>query len=461
MRYCNDHVEDIQIAYIGGGSRGWAWTFMTDLAMEKAISGTIRLYDIDREAARANEIIGNRLKEREDVQGKWDYCVKDSLEDALTGADFVVISILPKTFDEMEIDVHMPERLGIYQSVGDTAGTGGMMRALRTLPMFVEFAEAIRKYCPNAWVINYTNPMSLCVKTLYEVFPQIKAFGCCHEVFGTQKVLAGIAEKELGIGKIERHDIHVNVLGINHFTWFDYASYKGIDLFPVYRHYIDNHFEEGFEENDNNWMNSTFNCAHRVKMDLFRRYGLIAAAGDRHLAEFMPGGEYLKDPETVKSWKFGLTTVAWRKEDLKKRLERSKRLVSGEEQIELKPTGEEGILLMKALCGLERVVSNVNIPNRGCQIANLPESAVVETNAVFERDAIRPVLAGSVPEPIRQLIMPHITNHERIMKVVMGGNTDVDRVAEAFLNAPLVKGRASEEDVRKLVKDMMKATLEA
>ena len=461
MKYCNDHVEDIQIAYIGGGSRGWAWTFMTDLAMEKAISGTIRLYDIDREAARANEIIGNRLKEREDVQGKWDYCVKDSLEDALTGADFLVISILPKTFDEMEIDVHMPERLGIYQSVGDTAGPGGMMRALRTLPMFVEFAEAIRKYCPNAWVINYTNPMSLCVKTLYEVFPQIKAFGCCHEVFGTQKVLAGIAEKELGIGKIERHDIHVNVLGINHFTWFDYASYKGIDLFPVYRHYIDNHFEEGFEENDNNWMNSTFNCAHRVKMDLFRRYGLIAAAGDRHLAEFMPGGEYLKNPETVKSWKFGLTTVAWRKEDLKKRLERSKRLVSGEEQIELKPTGEEGILLMKALCGLERVVSNVNIPNRGCQIANLPESAVVETNAVFERDAIRPVLAGSVPEPIRQLIMPHITNHERIMKVVMGGNKDVDLVVEAFLNDPLVKGRASEEDVRKLVKDMMKATLEA
>ena len=461
MKYSNDHVEDIQIAYIGGGSRGWAWTFMTDLAMEKAISGTIRLYDIDREASRANEIIGNRLKDREDAQGEWNYCVRDSLEDALTGADFVVISILPKTFDEMEADVHMPERLGIYQSVGATAGPGGMMRALRTLPMFVEFAEAIRKYCPDAWVINYTNPMSLCVKTLYQVFPQIKAFGCCHEVFGTQKVLAGIAEKELGIEKIQRRDIHVNVLGINHFTWFDYASYKGIDLFPVYRHYIDNHFEEGFEENDNNWMNSTFNCAHRVKMDLFRRYGLIAAAGDRHLAEFMPGGEYLKDPETVKSWKFGLTTVAWRKEDLKKRLERSKRLVSGEEQIELKPTGEEGILLIKALCGLERVVSNVNIPNTGHQIANLPEGAVVETNAIFERDAIRPVLAGNIPEQVRQLIMPHINNHERIMKVVLGGNKDTELVVEAFLNDPLVQGRASEEDVRKLVKDMMAATLGA
>lgn len=459
MKYEADKVSDIQIAYIGGGSRGWAWTFMTDLAMESRISGTIRLYDIDRGAAEANAIIGNRQKQREEVSGKWDYVVKDTLQEALSGADFVVISILPKTFNEMEADVHMPERLGIYQSVGDTAGPGGMMRALRTLPMFMEFGEAIKKYCPEAWVINYTNPMTLCVKTLYQVFPQIKAFGCCHEVFGTQKVLASIASQELGCDSIDRRDVHVNVLGINHFTWFDYASYKGIDLFPVYRKYIDVHYEEGYEEKDNHWMNSTFACAHRVKMDLFKRYGLIAAAGDRHLAEFMPGDEYLKDPETVAGWKFGLTTVAWRKEDLQKRLERSRRLVSGEEELKLEPTGEEGILLIKALCGLERVVSNVNIPNAGHQIANLPENAVVETNAVFERDAIRPVLAGSVPEQVRQLIIPHLENHDRIMQVVLGDNRDVDLVVEAFQNDPLVKGRATKEQVRALVRDMMSATL--
>lgn len=461
MKYEAEKVSDIQIAYIGGGSRGWAWTFMTDLAMESQISGTVRLYDIDREAAEANAIIGNRQRFREGASGDWIYVVNDSLQEALTGADFVVISILPKTFDEMEVDVHMPERLGIYQSVGDTAGPGGMMRALRTLPMFMEFGEAVRKYCPEAWVINYTNPMTLCVKALYQVFPRIKAFGCCHEVFGTQKVLAAIASGELGCGPIDRRDIHVNVLGINHFTWFDYASYKGMDLFPVYQKYIDAHFEEGFEEKDHHWMNSTFACAHRVKMDLFRRYGLIAAAGDRHLAEFMPGEEYLKDPGTVAGWKFGLTTVAWRKEDLQKRLERSRRLVNGEEEIRLDPTGEEGILLIKALCGLERVVSNVNIPNTGHQIANLPETAVVETNAVFERNAIRPVLAGTVPETVRQLMMPHLENHERIMQVVLGGNRDVDLVEEAFLHDPLVKGRATEEQVQALVRDMMAATLES
>ena len=163
----------------------------------------------------------------------------------------------------------------------------------------------------------------------------------------------------MGLKDVKREDIQVNVLGINHFTWFDYASYKGIDLFPIYRKYTEEHKEDGYKEADKNWANSTFEeCAHIVKFDLFRKYGLIAAAGDRHLVEFMPGvgDSYLKDPETVKRWKFGLTTVDWRKKDLQERLAKSARLAAGEEEIELKPTGEEGIQLIKALCGLTRKI---------------------------------------------------------------------------------------------------------
>ncbi|MBR1440349.1 MAG: alpha-glucosidase/alpha-galactosidase, partial [Lachnospiraceae bacterium] len=115
MRYANNKMEDVVIAYIGGGSRGWAWTFMTDLALDDQISGTIRLYDIDHAAAAANETIGNELMQRPDAKGKWKFEVASDIEKALTGCDFVVISILPGTFDEMESDVHLPERLGIYQ----------------------------------------------------------------------------------------------------------------------------------------------------------------------------------------------------------------------------------------------------------------------------------------------------------------------------------------------------------
>ena len=272
--------------------------------------------------------------------------------------------------------------------MGDTAGPGGLVRALRTIPMYVEIAEAVKQFCPQAWVISYTNPMSLCVKTLYHVFPQIKAFGCCHEVFGTQKVLRDIVRLETGKTDIERDEILVDVVGINHFTWFTRASYQGMDLFPVYDRFIDQHFEEGYNDPDRNWMNGTFNCAHRVKFDLFKRYGAIAAAGDRHLAEFMPGDLYLKNPETVKAWKFALTPVSWRKERQADKNAQALRLASGEEELKLDDTGEEGLRLIKALCGAERFVTNVNIPNFAGQIPNFPKDAVVETNAVFSRDHI-------------------------------------------------------------------------
>ena len=107
--------------------------------------------------------------------------------------------------------------------------------------------------------------------------------------------------------------------------------------------------------------------------------------------------------ETVKSWKFGLTTVQWRKDDLQDRLRKSREIVAGVLEPDREPSGEEGILLMKALTGMDRVISNVNLPNAG-QIPNLPMGAVVETNAVFAKDSVRPVMAGALPEEIRKLV---------------------------------------------------------
>lgn len=435
MEYTEKQVRGLKIAYIGGGSRGWAWGFMKDLATDGEMEGEVRLYDINREAAERNRVIGERISAHPEALARWRYSVAESLGEALTGADFVVISILPGTFREMRSDVHEPEKYGIYQSVGDTVGPGGLVRALRTIPMFVEIAAAIRDHCPDAWVINYTNPMSLCVRTLYEVFPGIKAFGCCHEVFGTQKLLCDMLADLCGIPDAGREDIATNVLGINHFTWFDKASYRGLDLFPLYRQFAEKYRETGFgKAGDDNWMNNSFKSAQRVKFDLFLRYGLIAAAGDRHLAEFMPPW-YLKDPETVQQWMFGLTTVDWREDDLRKRLDRSAKLASGEEAITLDGSGEEGHLLMKAVLGLGDLTSNVNIPNRG-QIPNLPLGAVVETNALFRRDFIGPVFSGEIPGNVLSLVMPHVINQENTLRAALG--CDRDLALQAFLSDPLV-----------------------
>lgn len=449
-------LDGLKVAYIGGGSRGWAWGFMMDIAMDPEICGVVSLYDIDHEAAKANRAIGNRAGEAAEAVSKWRYEVAGTLGEALKGADFVVISILPGTFKEMESDVHAPEKYGVYQSVGDTTGPGGLMRTLRALPMFRVIGEAIRDYAPEAWVINYTNPMTTCMRALYEVFPKIKAFGCCHEVFGTQKLLASMLEDMEGIPGAKWEEIKVGVTGINHFTWLYSASYQNQDLFPVYRAFVQKYYETGYTKGkDDNWMNDCFESANRVKFDLFSQYGLIAAAGDRHLAEFMPPW-YLKNPETARKWGFSLTPVSWRREDLNRRLERGKRLVSGEESFAWGGSGEEGHLLMKALLGMGEVVSNVNAQNQG-QIANLPLGAVVETNALFRRDEISPVAAGMLPQGVDALVARHVYNQEAIVKAALFN--DKALAFRCFVNDPLMAS-VPRGDAETLFEQMLSAQRE-
>ena len=452
MKYVDNRVEDLKIAYIGGGSRGWAWGLMSDLASNEDMSGDVYLYDIDYEAAQANEIIGNKFNDCEGAKSKWRYKAVKTPKEAMTEADFVIISILPGTFDEMESDVHTPEKYGIYQSVGDTSGPGGIVRAMRTIPMFEEIARYIKEYCPNAWVINYTNPMTLCVKTLYRVFPEIKAFGCCHEVFGTQRLLTWVVEEFLG-KKATREEIKVNPVAVNHFTWLTSAKYQGIDLFPYYDKYCDKYADGLPAKPDNNWMNNSFACAAKVTFDLFKRFGYISAAGDRHLAEFCPGKWYLESPERVKEMKFGLTPVSWRKEDLNNRLERSRKLLSGEEAPKINKTGEEGINQMRALLGLIDLITNVNIPNRG-QIPNLPLGAVVETNAIFRTDEVSPVFAGEIPSSIYPLVSKICAEQEAVSEAI--ANRDIEAIFNAFVGDPLVT--CGMKDARALFDEMVENT---
>ncbi len=455
MQIENGCARDVKIAYIGGGSRGWAWGLMSDLAGEKSLSGKVYLYDIDQKAAEKNEVIGNKLRGRADVKGDWEYIACQTRKEALTDADFVVISILPATFDEMESDVHAPEKYGVYQPVGDTTGPGGLVRGLRTGPMFQVIARDIEAYCPNAFVINYTNPMALCIRVLYDTYPGIKAVGCCHEVFHTQSLLCKALAEFKGIDHVTRQDLQITVQGVNHFTFITKASYKGIDLYPVYRQFCDAYYENGYTEgNDDNWMNRFFDSAQRVKMDLFRRTGQIAAAGDRHLAEFNPGSRYLSSPEKALSYKFTLTPVSWRKQNMKNLLEKSEKMFSGEEAFELKPTGEEGVEMMKAICGLQKLVTNVNVPNVG-QIANLPLGAVVETNAVFSDHSVIPVMSGSMQGTAFALTLAPVLAQDAILDAIK--HKDVSLAFGAFLGDALMNG-VSLPDARALYRTMLQNT---
>lgn len=463
--------KNLKISYIGGGSKGWAWQLMRDLHIDRQLGGEVVLYDIDYEAAKRNEAIGNNIgknakyyriddgkeiADHERWESNWHYSTAKTLDEALDKSDFVVISIMPGTLKEMQSDVHAPERYGIYQSVGDTVGPGGIIRSLRTIPMFEVIAKGIEKNCPDAWVINYTNPMTVCTRTLYKVFPKIKAFGCCHEVFGTQKLLCSALKEMRGIENVKRNELVINVVGVNHFTWITKASYGDIDLYDVYREFVDKFSESGYYKGkEENWMKTPGSAGQRVKMDLFKRFNCIAAAGDRHLAEFNPGYHYLKDPESVKEWQFVLTSTEYRQKDADKRQRTSDRLFSGEEKFGVWPSGEEGVVQMKALLGLGDLVTNINMPNYG-QIPNLPPEAVVETNGVFRNNSMEAVFAGEIPPGVHAMVKRIVDEQELVVEA--GLERNLEKAFRAFVSDPLVTIPMAE--AKKLFDEMVENTKE-
>lgn len=449
--------RNIKIAYIGGGSKLWARTFMSDLAVADNLSGEIALYDIDMEAARRNAKIGAYINQDPRTISKFAYKLYERLEDALEGANFVVISILPGTFREMRSDVHAPEKYGVYQSVGDTVGPGGVLRAMRTVPIYEGFAAKIRDICPNAWVINFTNPMSICTKALYDVFPQIKAFGCCHEVFHTQEFLTCVLKEIRGV-KVHRSQIYTDACGINHFTWITEAKYQDIDLLALLPEFMEKFYEEGYFEREGEdrfaFRYDPFAYGNKVKLDLYRKYGALAAAGDRHLAEFMPNQWYLRDPQTVKEWQFGLTTVDFREKEQAERVAESIEMAEGRKEFAVVKSTEEAVDLMKALMGFQTVVSNVNMPNLG-QMPQMPLGSIVETNCVFSNDQVKPVMAKPLPIAAANLVYRNCVNIDTTYEGIK--ERDLGKIYAAFANQPLC-GTLTMEQSEALFREMCQNT---
>ncbi|MCD8205337.1 MAG: alpha-glucosidase/alpha-galactosidase [Clostridia bacterium] len=449
--------RNLKIAYIGGGSKMWARVFMADLACAEGLGGEMALYDIDLPAAERNAKIGKRIENDPRARSVFRYRVYDNLEGALEGADFVIMSILPGTFKEMRSDVHAPEKYGVFQPVGDTAGPGGVLRAMRTVPIYEGFAKKIKEICPGAYVINLTNPMSICVKTLYDVFPGIKAFGCCHEVFHAQEFLCCVLREIKGI-ETDRTHIYTDASGVNHFTWITSARYKDIDLLALIPGFAEKFYEEGYSEQGDRFSFRTdpFRYGNKVKMDMYLRYGALGAAGDRHLVEFMPSTWYLRDRKTIDEWKIGLTTVDYREKQQAERIAETKKMADGRKDFPVVKSGEEIVDLMLAIMGRKTVVSNVNMPNMG-QAPQLKRGAIVETNCVFSNGHIAPVMSKPLPDGAAALVERASENIETCYEGIK--ERDMEKIFLSFSNQPLCSSLSMPE-MRELFREMTKNTEE-
>ena len=275
---------------------------------------------------------------------------------------------------------------------------------------------------------------------LYHVFPQIKAFGNCHEVFFVQMILARALKEETALD-VKHSSIQINPLGINHFTWIDYATYQDIDIFPIYRRFALKYKEVGLHGDDCIYV-GPFGSAEKVKLDLFLKHGIIAAAGDRHLVEFLPKEEYIQNPEMVAKWRYYLTPVSLRKDLQEKRSQEIKRLISSNDVIPIQPSREDGIAQIKALACGESFITNVNIPNRG-QISNLELGSVVETNAHFRFDQVAPIYAGALPAFPLEITKIHQQIHQLLLRAF--DQRDLSYARQAFHLDPLIQSLSNDQ----------------
>lgn len=425
-------MKETRICIIGGGSRLWAIQFLKDLAYNRNTHGTVVLHDIDHNAAMNNVAVGKEIFHVNDSEGRFDIIAEDNLEKALEGVDLVIISIEPGNIECRKGDLLLPEEYGIKQSVGDTTGPGGIMRARRALPFFFGFAQAIKKVCPNAWVINYTNPMTLCTAALYKAFPEIKALGCCHEVFHTETFIAEKVSEWFNVSVPDRREIKVDITGVNHFTWVTGATWNGIDLMPRIRALAED--KDTYKDltevakkrvEEKKW----FDSDHIIALSLLRDFGALGAAGDRHLSEFVPF--YLTSDEEL--WKYGVvrTPYWWRVEEDK----RKKAKVFSEEELKATLSDEEGVDIMCSLMGERTLYTNINRPNEG-QISYLPKGRIVESNGYISNNSIRPIVAKDPPLAVQNMVRRVSDIQEMTLEAIW--NNDEKLLFAAFLSDPLM-----------------------
>lgn len=425
-------MERIRVCIIGGGSRLWAIQFLKDLTLQDKLGFHVVLYDIDSLAAKNNEAVANEIFR---VNGKSDVLsvsVASTLDEGLKGADFVIIAIEPGLTEIRKYDLELPEEYGILQSVGDTTGPGGLMRARRAIPLFVDFARAIERNCPDAWVINYTNPMTLCTAALYKGFAGIKALGCCHEVFHTESYIASFIAEKRGIATPDRREIDIDVSGLNHFTFVTKARYKGEDVIPLLKEYVrdDSVFSDRTEVaknrvKDGKW----FDSDHLVALRFLRDFSTLGAAGDRHLAEFVPF--FLNSDEA--SWRYGFvrTPYSYRAaEDIRKK---NKIYTSKELIAEL--SDEEGVDIILSLAGERVLKTNINIPNIG-QVRYLKDGHVVESNGYISANSIVPIVSTNPSLSIQSMVQRIESEQDIALEAIL--ENDMDKLFEAFILDPLV-----------------------
>jgi alpha-galactosidase len=445
-----------RIVVIGGGSFQWVPKLFCDLANTASLADAeVVLEDVAAEPLADMADFAQQIVERARV-GITVRATTDQRA-ALEGADYVVVCISTGGFGSMQHDLAVPERHGLRQSVGDTVGPGGISRALRNIPVLLGIARDMEALCPDAWLLNITNPMTaLCRAVTRET--SIKTVGLCHEVTMAQFTLSQLLDADF-------RDFDLTVTGVNHLPMVTEMRIGGDDGFARLHELLADadargdepaHLPEGFGHEQHSfggkWHKRDLLAANQVKFALFERFGVLPAAGDRHLVEFFPGF-LTEESGWGRRWGVGLTTIADREawQDYYKAEFAELRDAT---DVPKTPSGEIVAPLIDAFLRDKTRAFPLNLPNAG-QCPDITDGPVVESMVTADGDGLRGRDAATAPPVLGEWLRRIVSSQEATVEAALTGNRD--KVVEAMLLDPLA-GRSDFDELVQMTDELLVAT---
>jgi alpha-galactosidase len=448
-----------RITIVGGGSFHWAPRLLSDFANTPALQDAqVVLHDIDASKLSRMVELGSLLAQRRGIA--LSVTAEPDRRRALEGAEYVIACLSVGGFKSMAFDLEIPESHGMRQPIGDTVGPGGVMRALRSVPVVLDIARDIEAVCPDALFLNVSNPLTaLCRAVTRET--KVQTVGLCNELVGMQYVTSLLLDADM-------RKLDPVVGGVNHLPLVtELHDAGGNDALAQLRELLDDPDRAARETMwmelpaameyekvtpGERWHKADVIHNNRVRLELFHRFGVLPGSGDHHVAEFFPG---FVTPENDygSGWKvhiYGLRKHMADADDDVTHYES----VRDSDEVSRFPSGELVAPLLEAIVTGNRRDLPVNLPNSG-QVANLPDGVVVEAMGTVDGDGVRPRDRVQVPSVLGEYLRRVAVSQELTVDAALTG--DRTAVFEAMLADPMA-GRLPYEEVATMTEEMLAAT---
>lgn len=420
-----------KVAIIGAGSAVFAYEIMRDVLVTPGLeSGTFALVDIDAERLELAHQIADKLI---GVTGRnWTVEASTDRTKVISGTNYLISAIEVAGMANVRHDFDIPMKYGVNQCIGDTIGPGGIFKALRTLPSWIDILHDAERLAPDALVMNYTNPMSLTVLTGLRA-SRLPIVGLCHSIPHTAERLA----RYLGI-PIDK--LRYRAAGINHLAWLVDLKYNGEDMYPRLRELAKDLMI--YEQDP-------------IRFETMLHFGAFPTEGSGHSSEYTP--YFRKRPDLVEKYArpgylgetgfYANNWPQWRK----RAAEKVRQMVSGESELDLERGIEYASQIMEAIESDTPTVIYGNVKNTGL-VTNLPEDGVVEVACLVNKDGIQPTYYGALPTQLAALDQMHMAVHNLVATAVLEQNREA--AFHALMLDPLTAAVCSPAEIRLMFDEM-------